>query len=196
MNYLAHTHLSFGRPAWVAGNFLADALRGKQAFEALPEAVRQGVLLHRAIDRFTDGHPLVREGVALLREGHGKYAGVVLDVLYDHYLARHWDRFSETDLHGFSLQAYEAYRDHAHLMPGPVWERLQRMIAHNWLTGYDSVESLQFVFSRMAERAAFPNRFHEAHEDLQRHGPELQEAFLDFYPQLFAHAQAFAESEL
>ncbi len=193
MNHLAHTHLSFGRPAWVAGNFLADALRGRQAIEALPPDVRQGVLLHRAIDAFTDEHPAVRHSVGLLRARHGRYAGVVLDILYDHLLARHWERFSETDLHTFSLGAYEAYRAHAHLMPEPIWERLERMIAHNWLTGYDTVDSLRFVFARMSERARFDNRFHEAHEDLTHHGDDLERLFLVFYPELIRHAESVAD---
>jgi acyl carrier protein phosphodiesterase len=192
VNYLAHTHLSFGRPAWVAGNFLADVLRGRQAFENLPEDVRQGVALHEAIDEFTDSHPLVRESVALLRPRQGRYAGVVLDILYDHLLARHWERFSETDLDSFSMEAYAAYRAHAHLMPDPVWARLDRMIAHNWLTGYDTVESLRFVFARMTERASFENRFHEAHEEMDRHGPVLETAFLAFYPELIDHARSVA----
>lgn len=177
----------------MAGNFLADALRGKAAFDALPHEVFQGVLLHREIDAFTDAHPLVRQGIQRLRPRHGKYAGVVLDILYDHLLARHWDAFSAVGIHDHSQATYAIYPDFAHLMPQPVWARLERMIAHDWLARYGSIENLRFVFERMAERARFENLFKDAHEDVLNHDRPFTEEFLEFYPALFAHAKKTTE---
>ncbi|HPX06218.1 MAG TPA: ACP phosphodiesterase, partial [Tenuifilaceae bacterium] len=105
MNFLAHLYLSGDNVHVRLGNFIGDHVKGK-AFTHYPPDVQKGILMHRAIDSFTDNHLATAESKRLLRSGYGKYAGVVVDVFYDHLLASNWSNFSPFPLRGFTRGFY------------------------------------------------------------------------------------------
>jgi acyl carrier protein phosphodiesterase len=189
MNYLAHTHLSFGKPAWIVGNYLADIIKGREALAALPPEVQEGVYLHRAIDTFTDAHPLVAQARERLRPFQGRYTPVTLDIAYDFVLARHWQQLADRPLEEVAREAYQAYRDYQPLFPEAAWRRISSMMQHNYLLGYSSEQGLRYTFIRMAERAKFPNQFLSAADDFIRDLPAYEAEFIRFYPELLAEAR-------
>ena len=89
MNFLAHIYLSGDNDLIKIGNFMADGIRGKH-YEYLPAEVQKGIVLHRAIDTYTDSHPIFRQSTKRLHHRYHHYAGVIVDVFYDHFLAKNW----------------------------------------------------------------------------------------------------------
>ena len=105
MNFLAHLFLAGNDEGLIIGNFIADSIRGKET-NNYPESIRRGIVLHRQIDHFTDTHPVVKRTVQRLRKSSEKYAPVVSDVIYDHFLAANWNQYSSIPLKQFANQSY------------------------------------------------------------------------------------------
>ncbi len=116
MNYLAHLYLSGDKPDIILGNFLGDSLKGKE-YLCYNKTVQRGVFLHRFIDSFTDKHQLIRNGTERLRPGYRKYAGVVVDILYDHFLAVNWEKYHYISLSEFADQMHEVLSNYYFKMP-------------------------------------------------------------------------------
>lgn len=192
MNFLAHTFLSGDNESLIVGNFLGDFLRNKQV-QALPDGIKRGVKLHRHIDTYTDQHPAVLQGVRRLYPDHHKYASVLMDVYYDHLLTQNWAQYSSETLSEFANRAYDVLLRHAHLMPEPVSQRLERMISDNWLSKYGTFEGLDFAFQRMRHYVSAPTHLNGAVDSLQRHMPALQEEFSVFFPDLINTVKAFTK---
>ncbi|TGE24255.1 DUF479 domain-containing protein [Hymenobacter aquaticus] len=159
MNFLAHLLLS-GSPAApdyadiVIGNFAAEAVRGRAQVLAYPAAVQRGIHLHRFIDSFTDGHPVVRRTTARLRAaGLGKWAGVVADMGYDHLLARDFAHFHPAEpLPAFSQRLYALLHARRHELPERLQHMLQYMRQGDWLTGYAQPEGLHRALLGLSRR--------------------------------------------
>ena len=100
MNFLAHIYLSGDNDLIKIGNFMADGIRGKQ-YENYPLEIQKGIILHRAIDTFTDAHPIFRQSTKRLHNNYHHYAGVIVDILYDHFLAKNWNKYSDEKLEDF-----------------------------------------------------------------------------------------------
>src|ERR1700749_3381662 len=126
MNYLAHAYLSFGIPSVTVGNLISDFVKGKQKLQ-YPADIRQGIVLHRAIDTFTDDHPITRQAKAYFRERYRLYSGPLVDVVYDHFLANDTLIFSSAetassgvDLKAFAQKTYLQMAANQHLLPENV----------------------------------------------------------------------------
>ena len=197
MNFLAHLLLSgpVGATAYsdiVLGNFIADSVPGRQ-LEAYPPAVQAGIRLHRAIDTFTDQHPVVRRSTLRLREaGYGKYAGVISDMFLDHFLARHFAGFSPEPLADFARRVYGQLMARQAEMPARVQHLLGYMVQHNWLLGYAETAGLARALSGLSRRASPGSGMETAVEELLRHYDAYEADFQEFFPQL----RDFAAGEL
>ena len=110
MNYLAHILLSGDNPEIIIGNFMADSIKGKQ-YKIYPEQVQIGVLLHRHIDTFTDNHHIVRQSTKRLHKKYSHYSGVIVDIFYDHFLAKNWDLYSAIPLDLFVQEVYQLFNN-------------------------------------------------------------------------------------
>jgi len=181
MNFLAHLFLSCGREGLLIGNFLADYLNNEQVRQ-YPEAIQEGVRLHRAIDTYTDNHPEVLKGVRRLYGRHGKYASVVVDIYYDYLLSVNWLRYSDKPLPEFCREVYQVLEDHLEIMPPGLQKHLPMMIADNWLLSYGSHNGLSIAFDRMKMRASRPEYIDGALESLVLHFEALNEEFNAFFP--------------
>jgi acyl carrier protein phosphodiesterase len=191
MNFLAHLYLSGENPKIMAGNFMGDFVKGRASLQKLdPELVR-GVELHRAIDHFTDHHPVVSQSKDRLRPTYRHYAGVIVDVLYDHYLARHWQKYHHTPLEDFAAHVYTTMQAQQHLLPPGLQQMLPYMIRGNWLVGYSHIEGIQRTLTGMSRRTSHESRMDEAVNDLRKYYKEFEHEFESFFPDLQQHARVF-----
>jgi len=141
MNFLAHAYLSFGQEEILVGNFIADFVRGKE-MENYPKKVQLGIQLHRAIDTYTDSHPLVKQVQSFLIPRFGHYSRVISDVFFDYFLAKNWKNYSDTPLEQFSLDTYRTLSSSPQELP----EAFRRMF--HWM-------QLQNCFIPTAKQQAF-----------------------------------------
>jgi len=186
MNFLAHLLLTHDDEGLLIGNFIGDHVRNNE-LPLYPTAVQQGVWLHRRIDTFTDNHPAVRECLKLLHSSHGKYAGVVWDVLSDALLSHNWYRFHAAPLEVFTADMYVILERNLHLIPEALRKRVPLMIADNWLMQYAHDEGIEFTFSRLQLRASQPERLNGTTESLRRHYEALETGFIQFFPELIEY---------
>ncbi len=191
MNYLAHIFLSFENEPILVGNFMADFCRNKD-LEDLPNDILNGIYLHRSIDSFTDNHPNFLRSTEKFYENHGKYASVLTDMVYDVFLILNWSRFADETLQVFVDRTYPILKKNEKHMPFKLQSKLDKMIEANFLARYQSREGLQKALNYMDRRTKFPSKFHAAILDIDKHEEELNEEFLNFFPELIT----FVKKEL
>lgn len=187
MNHLAHVFLAPDSPEARVGSILGDFTRGVD-LTALPEAVRQGVRHHRAVDSFTDQHPEVLASKQVFSRQRRRFAGVALDILYDHFLLKHWRRFSDIERDRFIIRVYEELEEHEHLMPPPMAKMTRRMVWHDWFGAYQDLEKIGHALDRVADRVRFRNNFSGIITEIRANQQELEGRFLSFFPDLQWHA--------
>lgn len=193
MNFLAHLLLagSPAAPAYVGqltGQFIADSVPGRR-FEAYPAAVQAGIRAHRAIDTFTDQHPVVRRSTARLRAaGTGKYAGVVSDVFMDHFLARNFHEFSAEALPNFTQRVYALLSTQQADFPAAVQHFFPYLVQHNWLLHYADLAGIGRALQGLSRRASPGSGMDTAVHELARHYTDYEADFREFFPQLQAYA--------
>jgi len=183
MNFLAHLFLTHDDEGLSIGNFIGDYVRNSD-LERYPETVQRGVWLHRRIDSYTDNHPSVRHSLRLLRPAHGKYAGVVWDVLSDALLSHNWDRFHPESLRNFTWHMYAMLERNLHLLPEGLRSRTPLMIADDWLMRYSQDEGISFTLSRLQRLASRPEFLEGGAGSLREHYTELEADFLAFFPDM------------
>lgn len=183
MNFLAHIYLSFDDEEITIGNFIADSVRGKK-YKHFPEKIKQGILLHRAIDTFTDSHPLARQSSKRLHANNGHYSRVIVDIFYDHFLARNWSSYSDVPLERYTENFYELLEINYEVLPVNIHRMMPYMIADNWLLNYQHKEGIQRVLSGMSRRARNSSRMHYAVQDLEAHYDDFQEEFTKLFEEL------------
>ncbi|MBU1010312.1 MAG: DUF479 domain-containing protein [Bacteroidetes bacterium] len=187
MNFLAHALLSGTDPDILFGNFVADSIKGKK-IEAYPDKVRLGVDLHRAIDSYTDTHPVVVESVARLRPEFRLFSAVIADIYFDHFLARNWTAYSQADLHVFAAGVYRILLKRYAILPPRSRRILPWMMAQNWLVGYANLRDLQRVFNGMSRRSAFDSGMEKAVDFLKLNYAEFEQDFARFFPDMILFA--------
>jgi acyl carrier protein phosphodiesterase len=185
LNYLAHIYLSGSDEELLFGNFIADGVKGRQ-INRFPQEIVRGILLHRMIDQFTDAHPLVQQSVRRLRERYHKYAGVVLDIYYDHFLASRFGHYSPVPLLPFTTGAYQVIMKREELLPERVKLFLPHMIAHNWLFRYADMEGIRRSFSGLSRRTSFESGMETAALELEENFSFYLAGFEAFFPDVIA----------
>ena len=183
MNFLAHLYLSGNNTQIMMGNFFADHVRGNR-FQHFPEAIQQGILLHRKIDTFTDNHKIVRISKRRLHERYGHYDGVIIDIFYDHFLAKNWSSYSQIPLAIFVKNVYQLLQKHFSILPKKTQELLPYMIQYDWLYNYQFEKGIEQVLQGMNRRTKGKSQMHLAIEDLQLLNTELENDFLTFFKDL------------
>ncbi len=190
MNYLAHIYFSYNDPDILVGNFAADFISNKQV-KLLTDQQVNGVLLHRLIDAYTDVNETVRKSTKRLRTVQGKYAPVVIDIIFDYILAKEWERFHPEGLEVYKQNAYELLLNHLDGFPERARGKVQGMANGDFIRSYESLDGLHYVFERMDKRTKFPSRFRDATEQLRLEEDQFVEDFLLFFPQIKSKVQAF-----
>ncbi len=183
MNFLAHQYLSFGSPPVMAGNFMADSIRGALSVH-LPAEVLLGIQVHRFIDTFTDTHPVVLSSRSLLYIHFSKYASVVQDVFYDHFLAIDWEVYHHEALETFTSRVYTSLSHYQPIMNERARRTLYYMSKHGWLEGYQAREGVHMALSGLASRAKFVSNMDNSLPALDANFDALKAAFDAFFPEL------------
>ena len=188
MNYLAHLYLSGDDDALRLGNFMGDSIKGN-AYTNYPEKIQQGVLLHRAIDSYTDAHPIYKAHVRWLFPTHRHYSRVIVDVLYDHVLAVHWQRYHEDSLANYTQTFYAYATRHSALMPKTLHGRFDAMKKNNWLLGYADLKQLEVLLEQMSMRTRFPSQLHKSVAQLQANYTSFESDFFTFFSDIKTYTQ-------
>lgn len=187
MNHFAHLALSQPTVESAVGNLLGDFAQGIDT-TSLPAPVLAGLLNHRAVDQFTDRHPLIIEMKNLFSSQRRRFAGIALDIYFDHLLISFWDRFEAGTPEQAITIFYQRMRMGQSLMPSEEMQRVtSRIIKYDWFGCYGNIDSIAISLDRVAGRIRFANRFNNAIEDLQRNHEDIRNAFFQFYPQLKTH---------
>lgn len=189
MNYLAHLHLGGPQPAALLGSLYGDFVKGPLDGR-WPADIEAAIRLHRRIDVFTDRHPVVLQALARFPQARRRYAGILLDVFFDHCLAQHWPDYAQEPLAAFTARVYAALAGEAQL-PGRLALVAPRMIEQDWLGSYRDFAVLERVLAGIQRRLSRPESLAGAMLELERLYQPLTEDFRLFYPQLqdFARAQ-------
>ena len=195
MNFLAHIYLSGPDNKVQLGNFIGDFVKGRNLTEQFEERIAIGIELHRAIDEFTDKHEVVKQSKDRIRTKYRHYAPVIMDIFYDHYLARNWNRYHETFLPDFAEQTYGMIMSHEDILPEKVKWMMPYMIKQDWLSNYARIDGIARVLGGMSRRTPYNSKMNEAVEDLKLHYNEFENEFFEFFPELEKFCQEFLNQQ-
>ncbi|HKO77248.1 MAG TPA: acyl carrier protein phosphodiesterase [Flavobacterium sp.] len=188
MNFLAHIYLSGENDLIKIGNFMADGIRGKQ-FENYPSEIQKGIILHRFIDTYTDAHPVFRNSTKRLHEKYHHYAGVIVDVFYDHFLAKNWSNYSDESLVDFTNRFYQSLRDNYDFLSERTKGMMPYMIEYNWLVSYQTVEGINRILTQMDGRTKNESKMRFASNELIEFYTEFEQEFITFFEDLRIHSK-------
>jgi len=191
MNFLAHIYLSGDDQELKIGNFIADSVKGKK-FTQFPERIQQGITLHRKIDSYTDRHPIVRESVLRLFPKYGHYSTVIVDILYDHYLAAYWDEYSEIPLDTYVSDFYDLLQEYFEILPKRVQDFLPYMLRDNWLLSYATIPGIGRILYQMNHRTKNRSKMNFAVVELEQYYNDFEREFRSFFEEL----ELFTKNEM
>ena len=190
MNHLAHLFLSAPFEKLMVGNFIADAVKGRKYLNYNPE-ISKGIVMHRAIDTFTDAHDLVRKSKSLLKDSYGLYSSVLVDLFYDFVLASNWNNYSSESLGQFSAKAYLILEKYTAYIPERSRRMLFNMKKENWLLNYSHPEGIESSLLGMSRRIKNNPGIEKAHRDLRKHYDVFEQHFTEFFPLLSRHVSHY-----
>jgi acyl carrier protein phosphodiesterase len=183
MNFLGHFYLSQHDPALLVGNYIADFVKGKKYLD-YPEEISRGIVMHRNIDHFTDQHPMIRKGKKRLFPIYRHYSGVIMDMYYDHFLARNWSAYSSATLVSFSKSVYDTIEEHWEFLPQKSQFMFPYMKSGDWLIRYATIEGLGKSLTGMSRRLNNNSKLELAVDQLSEFYALFQTEFSIFMPEL------------
>ena len=188
MNFLAHIYLSFDHPEITLGNFFADHIRGNK-FQHLPKMVQNGIVLHREIDTFTDSHKVPKQSSKRLHKNYSHYSRVIVDIFYDHFLAKNWRSYSPVPLKDYVGQFYDLLEANFGLLPLGTQKMMPYMIADNWLYNYANLDGISRVLDGMNRRTKNRSKMNFAIIDLEEHYTDFEDEFTIFFEELITFSK-------
>jgi acyl carrier protein phosphodiesterase len=183
MNYLAHAYLSFNNPEILVGNMISDFVKGKKKFDYAP-GIQKGIALHRAIDEFTDFHPVTKDAKKIFSQDYGLYSGAFMDVAYDYFLARDKAQFEPVSLLAFSQQVYGILEDYFLVLPPAFQAIFPYMKKHDWLFNYQHLSGIEKSFEGLARRATYIKESDTAFKIFTSNLEQLETRYHLFFPAL------------
>jgi acyl carrier protein phosphodiesterase len=190
MNWLAHLHLSEPDVEVRLGNVIADFVKG-DARRNLNERLRRGVECHLLIDNFTDAHPIFKQSRQRISLPHRKFASILVDVFYDHFLSTHWPTYSAAPLSQFIVEVYDSFLDYTATKMLDAREFVQRMAHDNWLGEYATLDGIERTLARVSRRLQRPGLLTPGIRELVENYEALEHDFHVFYPQLVASVETW-----
>ncbi|WP_242918811.1 ACP phosphodiesterase [Pontibacter liquoris] len=183
MNFLAHAFLSGEEEELLFGNFIADAVKGKQQELYVP-GIARGIRLHRLIDTFTDTHEVVSQTNARLRARYRKYAPVISDMFFDHFLASRFQHFAQLPLEEYTQRVYAIINERFELLPPRMQAFFPHMAQHNWLLSYAQISGVEQALAGLSRRTSFVSGMETAGEELRENYALYAADFAAFFPDL------------
>lgn len=184
MNHLAHFFLARRTPEALTGALLGDFVKGKISENAFPFEMRDEIIIHRSVDAFTDRDAALQNGKRRIKPPRRRFAGIILDVLFDHFLAANWNDYADESLDVFAARAYRALETNAHRFPMNFQAFLPRMIADDWLAAYRNVERVDFALQRLARRVRGGESLQNAFSEISENYDYFEDCFREFFPRL------------
>jgi acyl carrier protein phosphodiesterase len=180
MNYLAHAFLSKNNTEHLVGNFIADHIRGND-FSNYSSGIIEGILMHRRIDTFTDAHPEFKKSKRLFYEGFEKHSGILVDIYFDHLLAKKFDDYHNESLDLFSAKVYRVYSGYETLFPDHSIRFLNYVMKNNIYSAYSQMEGIERVLFHLSQRINHNVRLDESVKIFEARESELQANFDIFF---------------
>ena len=191
MNYLAHAYLSFNEPGILTGNMISDFVKGKKKFD-FSLVIQRGIALQRAIDEFTDFHPVTQQAKSYFKQNYRLYSGAFIDVVYDHFLANDKKEFlDEKELDSFCQSTYLNLQNNCAGLPEKFLQILPYMQQQNWLFHYNCREGIEKSFGGLARRAVYLSESDIAFSIFNNHYHELENCYQLFFPELKVFSAQF-----
>lgn len=182
MNFLAHIYLSGDNDLVKIGNFMADGIHGRP--EGFPVDVQKGILLHRAIDTYTDAHPIFRQGTKRLHARYHHYAGVIMDIYYDHFLAKNWANYHDKPLEDYTAAFYKSLNDNYQLLTDRTKNIMPHMVEYNWLASYATTEGISRILAQMDRRTKNRSGMSTSIDELLKFYVEYENEFTVFFEEI------------
>ncbi len=186
MNYLAHIFLSGNDDDVIIGNFIGDYVKGRD-YNLYPHSIKRGILLHRRIDSYTDKHKIVHQSKSYFVPKYHKYAGIIIDILYDHFLVVNWDRYSPQTLDELKDNLFDRLKYNYNILPERVQFIMPSFIKNDWIEIYRSTEGIINVLINMSMRTTLPDYTEFAREVLRKYYVQLQSEFLTYFPDIIRY---------
>ena len=187
MNFLAHIYLSGDSDLIKIGNFMADGVRGNKYIE-LHSEIQKGIILHRNIDTFTDAHPIFRKSTKRLHVNYHHFSGVIVDVFYDHFLAKNWSLYSDEKLEVYVANFYDSLATYHDLLTEKAQMMKPYMIQQNWLLSYQTIDGIEKILSQMDNRIKRESNMRFSVQELRLFYKEFEDDFTIFFNDLRIHS--------
>jgi acyl carrier protein phosphodiesterase len=187
MNFLAHIYLSGNSDLIKIGNFMADGVRGNKHLE-LHSEIQKGIILHRSIDTFTDAHPIFRQSTKRLHSKYHHFSGVIVDVFYDHFLAKNWKLYSDEKLEDYVATFYASLETHHDLLTEKTQLMKPYMIQQNWLLSYQTIDGIEKILSQMDNRIRRESNMRFSVQELRLFYSDFEDDFTIFFNDLRTHS--------
>jgi acyl carrier protein phosphodiesterase len=185
MNFLAHVYLSGENTQLAIGNLIADQVKG-ESYQEYPIEIQKGIVLHRAIDDFTDRNPIFRSCTSRLFPHYRHYSRVLIDMYFDHYLASLWANYHSKSLNDFSLSFYAQLNANSHQLPVSIQKFCAALIRYNWFEQYQSLEGLESILGQMEKRTAFESNLAASITQLKENYTYFGDQFFSFMEELIS----------
>ena len=187
MNFLEHIYLSGDSDLIKIGNFMADGVRGNKHLE-LHSEIQKGIVLHRTIDTFTDAHPIFRQSTKRLHANYHHFSGVIVDVFYDHFLAKNWNLYSDEKLEDYVDNFYNSLNTNHDLLTEKAQMMKPYMIQQNWLLSYKTIDGIEKILSQMDKRIKRESNMRFSVQELRLFYKEFEDDFTTFFNDLRIHS--------
>lgn len=192
MNYLAHLYLSSDTAALQVGGLLGDFVKGPVNSKYSDE-VNEGIILHRKIDSFSDSHPQVLESKKRFRPPLRKYAGIIVDVCYDHFLIQNWSDYSNIKLSEFTSDVYDNLQQYHYIFKNDLKFLAHRTTLENLLNKNQDLNGIRFTLDRISERLKRKNKITDAVVDIKENYQQLESDFFTFFSDLIDFVKSWKQ---
>jgi acyl carrier protein phosphodiesterase len=188
MNFLAHIYLSGNDEMVKVGNFIADWIKGAD-YKKFPAGIQKGIMMHRSIDTYTDKHPIIRKSKSRFTVEYHKYSGIIIDICYDHFLAKDWDSFCPIPLEEFNNKAKESLNKYINHFPVDLQEFIPKFMNFGWMDLYVSIDGIEKVLRGMVKNTSLPDKTDDAIRIINEYYNDFQTEFYNYFPQLVKYIE-------
>ena len=192
MNYLAHAFLADETDEYLIGSFIGDFIKGtiKNRYS---HDITKGIMLHRKVDVFADSHELSCASREIFAGPRRRYAGIILDICYDHFLSRHWSRYADSELSEFVSRVYQLLQEYRYVLPERLEAVLPRLFKENWLESYQTLTGVEYSLKRVSNRFRHEVHLNKSIQDIKSNYEILEYNFNAFFPDLIGFTREWMD---
>jgi len=193
MNYLAHAFLADTGDEFLIGSLLGDLVKGKPQ-NRYNHDILEGIIFHRKVDTYADHHRMTLASKKLFSGPQRRYAGIILDIFYDHFLSKHWKRYGNKELTDFTARVYAILQNHYVILPKRLKEALPRMVEQNWLASYVDLAGVEITLERISRRLRNGTNLRDSIEEIKIRYDSLEKNSHVFFQDLISYCADYLVS--